>query len=200
MPFRRFFGKNEQPAQPEQGAEEETDDVVGIPEGDDISPELVDAVNWRLRAEGVLPSGASTGSKRAEALYGRSDADAPTHFTRAAGCRVWDTDGFEYIDCGMALGAVALGYAEPDVSHAVADAIAAGHVSLLSPAREVEVANWGPSAPMGRRRIQRPKPTPQPMARSEPRTPAKAQLPAPKGASLVLRTQRGAAASPAWRN
>src|SRR5262249_47509295 len=49
-------------------------------------------------------------------------------------------DGNEYLDCTMALGAVALGYAEPNVTRAVVDAIAAGGVSALSSYREVDVA------------------------------------------------------------
>jgi acetylornithine/succinyldiaminopimelate/putrescine aminotransferase len=40
----------------------------------------------------------------------------------------------------MALGSVALGYAEPNVTRAVVDAIASGHVSGLSSYREVDVA------------------------------------------------------------
>jgi glutamate-1-semialdehyde aminotransferase len=40
----------------------------------------------------------------------------------------------------MALGAVALGYAETNVTRAVVDAIARGNVSALSSVREVEVA------------------------------------------------------------
>src|SRR4029077_14890164 len=45
-----------------------------------------------------------------------------------------------YLDCTMALGAVALGYAETNVTRAVVDAIARGNVSALSSVREVEVA------------------------------------------------------------
>src|SRR6185503_2402659 len=63
-----------------------------------------------------------------------------THFAQAVGCRVTDVDGNEYLDCTMALGAVALGYAEPNVTRAVVDAIAAGNVCALSSYREVEVA------------------------------------------------------------
>ena len=37
-----------------------------------------DARNWRERALAVLPTGASTGSKRAAALYGEGNSDA--HF------------------------------------------------------------------------------------------------------------------------
>jgi len=62
----------------------------------------------------VLPTGSSTGSKRALALYGDAAADAPTHFASASGCRLVDVDGDRILDCTMALGSVALGYAEPD--------------------------------------------------------------------------------------
>ena len=88
----------------------------------------------------MLPTGASTGSKRPEALYGTPTPSGPTHFTQAVGCRVTDVDGNEYLDCTMALGAVALGYAETNVTRAVVDAIARGNVSALSSVREVEVA------------------------------------------------------------
>jgi 4-aminobutyrate aminotransferase-like enzyme len=67
--------------------------------------------SWRERAEAVLPTGASTGSKRAVVLYGDAGSDAPTHFVRANGCRVTDATGSTFVDCTMALGSVALGYA-----------------------------------------------------------------------------------------
>ena len=57
-----------------------------------------------------IPTGASTGSKRASALYGEECSDAPTHF-RTTGCRVTAMNGDSFVDCTMALGAVALGYA-----------------------------------------------------------------------------------------
>ena len=66
--------------------------------------------DWAARAAELLPTGASTGSKRPEALYGTSEPAGPTHFVRAAGCRVETTDGSELVDCTMALGAVAIGY------------------------------------------------------------------------------------------
>ena len=78
--------------------------------------------SWRERAEAVLPTGASTGSKRAAVLYGDEATDAPTHFVRANGCRVTDVTGATFIDCTMALGSVALGYADPRVTRAVIDA------------------------------------------------------------------------------
>jgi len=99
-----------------------------------------DARNWRDRALGVLPTGASTGSKRAAALYGEDNSDAPTHFVAARGCRVTAVNGKSFVDCTMALGAVALGYAEPRVTNAVIAAASEGSVAGLSSWREVELA------------------------------------------------------------
>src|SRR5262249_4798956 len=96
--------------------------------------------SWAVRALGVMPTGASTGSKRPEALYGSADAIGPTHFAQAVGCRIVDMDGNEYFDCTMALGAVALGYSEPNVTRAAVDAIASGNLSALSSFREVDLA------------------------------------------------------------
>jgi glutamate-1-semialdehyde 2,1-aminomutase len=155
MPFRRFFerGKRGTEAPPENEAsadvqDEETeivDEVVAEVDVDESEepesvPEDVPTTALRDRASAVIPLGASTGSKRPSVLYGREDADAPTHFVRAFGCRVVDDLGDTYIDCTMALGAVALGYAEPNVTRAVMRAVGEGNVCGLSDAREVEVA------------------------------------------------------------
>ena len=48
--------------------------------------------------------------------------------------------GRSLVDCASALGAVALGYAHPGVTHAVVAAARAGNVSILSHRLEVEVA------------------------------------------------------------
>src|SRR5918999_5444893 len=126
MVFRRLFERRDnQPADTRAAAADETEvDVAAEPEelASDESPEDVVDIDWRARAARSLPTGASTGSKRAEALYGAADADAPTHFVRAMGCRLVDAAGGTYIDCTMALGAVALGYAEPRVTQAVVEA------------------------------------------------------------------------------
>lgn len=85
----------------------------------------------------------STASKRPEALFGAGAegvADLPTRAARAAGCRVWDAAGREYVDYIMGLGAVALGYAHPEVSHAASAAIALGVAGPLAPALEEELA------------------------------------------------------------
>jgi glutamate-1-semialdehyde 2,1-aminomutase len=91
--------------------------------------------DWRV------PGFTSTGSKRPEALFGTGDDPGlPTRVARAAGARVWDAEGREYLDYVMALGAVALGYGHPDVNRAAADAIAAGVVGPLPPVQEEMLA------------------------------------------------------------
>lgn len=140
MVFGKIFGSNKPAAQPPQPTEEIDDTEV---EGDvdpEGAPEESGSIDWRARAAQVLPTGASTGSKRAASLYGSDDAVGPTHFSQAVGCRIVDADGGEYIDCTMALGSVALGYAEPEVTRAVIDAAARGNVAALSHTLEIEVA------------------------------------------------------------
>ena len=144
MPFRRFFergAKEQAPAAPAEATDEESaSDEEDRTDETETAAEEDEYVDWRVRATAVLPTGASTGSKRPAALYGAADADGPTHFVQAVGCRVDDADGNTYIDCTMALGAVALGYAEPNVTRAVIDAAAHGNVSGLSSIREVDLA------------------------------------------------------------
>jgi glutamate-1-semialdehyde 2,1-aminomutase len=87
--------------------------------------------DWRV------PGFTSTGSKRPEALFGvGDDPTLPSRMARAAGARVWDTEGREYLDYVMALGAVALGYGHPAVQRAAGDALAAGVVGPLPPVQE----------------------------------------------------------------
>jgi len=104
---------------------------VGVPEND-----------WRARAADAIPGGCSTGSKRPEALYGSRSLDPalPTHFERAEGCMLWAPDGRQFVDCTMALGAVAIGYADAAVTRAVQDAAVHGNVTALPHRLEVEVA------------------------------------------------------------
>src|SRR6266480_3137550 len=65
----------------------------------------------------------------------------PERMVRAAGCRVWDAAGREYVDYIMALGAVALGYGHPAVNAAAQQAIASGVVGPLPPVLEEELAD-----------------------------------------------------------
>jgi glutamate-1-semialdehyde aminotransferase len=142
MAFNRFFGRGRDAAPASPPDETDAPEQVEAADDDDSveAPEEAHQRSWRERAEAVLPTGASTGSKRVEALYGAVDADGPTHFAGARGCRVTAADGERYLDCTMALGAVALGYAEPKVTQAVIEAASQGSVSGLSSWREVELA------------------------------------------------------------
>jgi glutamate-1-semialdehyde 2,1-aminomutase len=97
---------------------------------------------WAERAATRIPGGSSTGSKRPAALFGsRAGAPGlPTHLVRASGCHVVDTAGRRYLDLGMALGAVGIGYADRAVTRAVCEAAAEGPVGSLPHTLEVEVA------------------------------------------------------------
>src|SRR5258705_6546804 len=148
MAFSRFFGRGRDAAPPpsdatipEATADEDVVDETLEPADEEALPEDADQRSWRERAEALLPTGASTGSKRYAALWGDDAEDGlPTHFVSASGCRVVAVHGTPYIDCTMALGSVALGYGEPLVTRAVVDAVAEGSVSALSSWREVEFA------------------------------------------------------------
>jgi glutamate-1-semialdehyde 2,1-aminomutase len=82
----------------------------------------------------------STASKRPEALFGGPAPGVPSAMVRSSGYRVWDTDGREYLDLVMALGAVSLGYGHPAVTHAAVRAVRDGVVGPLPPVLEEEVA------------------------------------------------------------
>ena len=64
----------------------------------------------------------------------------PTHYRSAAGCRLTTAEGAELIDFTMALGSVALGYADPEVTEAVVSAARSGSVAGLPHTLEVTVA------------------------------------------------------------
>ncbi len=82
----------------------------------------------------------STGSKRPEALFGEGYDGPPLRMARSAGARVWDENGKEYLDFVMALGAVALGYADPAVNQAAKDAVDRGAIGPLPPVEEAALA------------------------------------------------------------
>ena len=146
MPFFRSRKPASPPPEPPAELEEdvanddadgEDDFAAGSEEG---FSEADAAVEWRERAEAVIPGGASTGSKRPASLSGPDDADSAAHFLRASGCEVVTVGGERLLDCTMALGAVALGYADPAVTTNVAQAAAAGNVAGMSSVLEVQVA------------------------------------------------------------
>src|SRR5205814_9439551 len=93
----------------------------------DLGEEADSADDWATRARRALVGGASTGSKRPNRIYG-DEMDGPTHYSSAAGCHIITADGDTLVDCTMALGSVALGYAEPQLTRAVIEALAHGSV------------------------------------------------------------------------
>ena len=138
MVFSRLFGKSLPPADPPPREDAIADGSVSFePRQEEAESDSIES--WDARARHVIAGGASTGSKRSDKIYGSADG-GPTHFVRASGCRVETTDGDQLVDCTMALGSVAIGYAEPQLTRAVIESLANGHVSGLSPALEVEVA------------------------------------------------------------
>jgi glutamate-1-semialdehyde aminotransferase len=82
----------------------------------------------------------STGSKRSAALFGAAGESVTLRMTRSSGCAVWDSEGREYVDYIMGLGAVALGYAHPEVTRAAAEAAELGVVGPLPPVLEEVLA------------------------------------------------------------
>jgi glutamate-1-semialdehyde 2,1-aminomutase len=139
MVFSKFF-------KPKDAAEVEAPpdaDVKADGDSDDEDegvPEQIDELALIERAMRTLPTGASTGSKRAAALYGEGAEPGPTHFQSAHGCRIVTSAGESLVDCTMALGSVAIGYAEPNITRAAVDAISAGHIAGLSHTVELDLA------------------------------------------------------------
>jgi glutamate-1-semialdehyde aminotransferase len=66
----------------------------------------------------------------------------PSYFSRASGAEVWDLDGNRFIDMSYSgIGSCILGYADPDVNAAVAQAVAMGSMCTLNSPEEVELAD-----------------------------------------------------------
>jgi glutamate-1-semialdehyde 2,1-aminomutase len=92
---------------------------------------------YLARAERVIPLGSQTFSKsKTQYPYGVS----PYFATHGQGCRLWDLDGNEYIDCVMGLAAVTLGYNDPEVNAAVVEQLGKGTIFSLASPIEAEVA------------------------------------------------------------
>jgi glutamate-1-semialdehyde aminotransferase len=141
--FRRTRGDEKPDSAPPPVAEDDSDEVEGFADGD---PEAIgEREPWGSRATAVIPGGSSTGSKRPEALYGDAplDQSVPTHYSRARGCSLFLVDGeseLEVVDCTMALGSVAIGYADSHATAVVAQALQLGNVGGVPNALEVTVA------------------------------------------------------------
>jgi glutamate-1-semialdehyde 2,1-aminomutase len=87
------------------------------------------------RAVGLMPGGVNS-PVRAMGSIGRD----PIFVDRAAGNRIWDVDGNEYVDWVCSWGPLILGHSDPGVVEAVAAAAARGTSYGAATAGEVELA------------------------------------------------------------
>lgn len=95
------------------------------------------STEYLARAEAVIPLGSQTFSKsRTQYPVGA----APLFAQRSLGSHTWDIDGNEYVDLVCSLGAVALGYGDPEITEAVTRALEDGVTLSLSHPIEAEVA------------------------------------------------------------
>jgi hypothetical protein len=92
---------------------------------------------WK-KAKTLIPGGNQLLSKRAELFL----PDLwPAYYSKAKGPYIWDLDGRKYLDFSIvAVGACALGYADPDVNRAVIAAVNRGSNASLNVPEEVELA------------------------------------------------------------
>lgn len=89
------------------------------------------------RAQELILGGAQTISKQPQRFHAGA---FPAYAERAAGCRLWDIDGNEYVDFVMALGPIVLGYCHPAVDDAVSQQLARGMVYTANSPLEVALA------------------------------------------------------------
>jgi glutamate-1-semialdehyde 2,1-aminomutase len=94
------------------------------------------AQDWRDRLHRAIPGGAHT--------YSRGDdqfpSNAPPILARGQGAHVWDMDGNRYLDYGMALRAVTLGYAHAQVNAGAAAQMELGVNLTRATLTELEAA------------------------------------------------------------
>ena len=90
------------------------------------------------KAKTMIPGGTSLLSKRPEQFL---PENWPSYYSKAKGCRVWDLDGNEYIDCSiMGIGTNILGYAREEVDEAVMNVVRNSNFSTFNCPEEVYLA------------------------------------------------------------
>ena len=93
-------------------------------------------MDFQTRLNLVIPGGAHTYSRG----HDQFPANAPQILERGLGARVWDSNGKEYLDYGMALRAVTLGYANSRVNDAAIRQIENGNNLTRASIIELEAA------------------------------------------------------------
>src|SRR5215471_2496354 len=90
--------------------------TVFAPHGTTDLPMIEESDRLWERALGLIPGGTQTYAKGSGQYVG---GVAPKYLRRGRGARVWDVDGNEYLDLGMAVGPLVLGYGYPAVDDAI---------------------------------------------------------------------------------
>jgi glutamate-1-semialdehyde 2,1-aminomutase len=89
------------------------------------------------RALELIPGGTQLISRRPTRY---ANGISPVYAVRARGARFWDVDGHEYIDWVSGIGAIILGYADPEVDRAVHRQIESGTIYSVNHELEIELA------------------------------------------------------------
>jgi glutamate-1-semialdehyde 2,1-aminomutase len=104
--------------------------------GGGFIPVKEEKVVYKEKLHSLIPGGAHT--------YSRGDDQYPenAHFTlsHGEGCYVWDTDGNKYLDYGMGLRSVTIGYAYPDIVEAALAEIKKGNTLARATHTELKAA------------------------------------------------------------
>lgn len=100
-------------------------------------PELPSATVLWTEAKATIGCGTGLMSKRAESF---DPITWPAYFSKASGSRVWDLHGRSYLDFTGGVGAVLLGYADPDVNAAVRRRLSLGSYCTLNAPEELDLA------------------------------------------------------------
>ena len=93
-------------------------------------------MSYKSRLNNVIPGGAHTYSRGSD----QYPVNAPEILAKGKGAYVWDPDGKRYLDYGMALRAVTLGYANVDVNAAAWSEIEKGNNLTRASMTELEAA------------------------------------------------------------
>ncbi len=93
-------------------------------------------MNYQKRLNRSIPGGAHTYSRGSDQF----PSNAPAILVRGEGAYVWDAEGRRYLDYGMALRAVTLGYAHPRVNAAAIRQIELGNNLTRASMIEIEAA------------------------------------------------------------
>jgi len=98
---------------------------------------LIESQKYWAKAKKIIPAGTQCLSKGPTQFV---DGVAPKYLQKGKGCHVWDVDGNEYIDYGMGLRPIILGYCYPAVDEAIAKQLRDGITFTLMHPLEVETA------------------------------------------------------------